>query len=1184
MTAQGAGARTPAVTWRRLRGPGAWFALGAVVIAALATSIGAEIAGRLADHATWNLVVVLACVLLGGAILDTAGRIAWVGVINKAAGRLRHDLLDAVLAQPLQHLTEQAVGEVLDRVDDDTQEVATLLRLQMWQFARTAFSLAPLWVVAGLTWWPAWIIFPLFAGLTYLVTKPLLAPIAELKVVEEAAWTDHAAALEEGVAGRDDARTSLAQPFLISRLTRLSAVVHERVKAVVLVECRLLLRAGAVLHGLLAVIVVVGAALVWSGHESIGSLVTLFLVTTGFVGALSQLSEQMPDLQAGLGAVMRLRQLMAVPSEERGGEPVPEGLLELRFEHLDFSYDEGTFGLRDVTMTLPAGETLALVGRTGSGKSTLASLVSRAVEPPRGTVFLGDADLRDVDLESLRTTVGVVTQRTEILTGTLAQNITLFEDVPRARVEDIIERLGLTAWVASLPEGIDTPLGAGGTALSAGEEQLLSFARLMARDVRVVVLDEATARMDPLTEARVVAAAGELLRGRTGILIAHRLGTISRADRVAVLDGGRLVQEGPRAEVAAVPGRFRDLLVASGASLDEWTSPSTGASRLPLEQIDDAPAAAAATSSSAEESPGVTDAAAERRQVEAPEEPALEPIPSLARGIWHALLVRPRWGLVSWSLFMAFNLAGASGALTGYFWGHTASALTRGETPWGWLAGLVVAVMLGPVFLAAAIRNFPRWWVEVSMRTRLSILIGQSSQRRLKPTPAGEVVGRAMDSNRYAGYADRWIDFVNGLALCVVTALVGGTYLAGLVLLVIMVAAALSAMVGRPIAGRSATIASTSRAQFGRTLVSVLESARTVKLAGRTESVRRHVLSVDADRVAASTREQRIRAVLDAVPQVLVQVGIVLAWAGSLWGWWGLATALLVANVASGFDWFGRVAGAVVTDVPGTRSWQLAASRLAGGGEIVELPPGVDLLTGEAPQPELPPRVPLERMTLEGLGAVHEDGTVGVSDVDLEVRRGELVLLLGRVGSGKSSLLKALAGLLSHTGSLRWNGREVEDAEVFLRPGQIAYVAQTPRVFSGTFADNVMLGHERGFDAPVEDARLGSDVTMAGGAQAIVGHRGVRLSGGQVQRLALARALATEAEVLVADDVSSALDAATELELWDALRQRGVTVVGATSKRSALARADRVVVLDAGRVVDSGPWSTLESRWAHLAG
>ena len=291
-----------------------------------------------------------------------------------------------------------------------------------------------------------------------------------------------------------------------------------------------------------------------------------------------------------------------------------------------------------------------------------------------------------------------------------------------------------------------------------------------------------------------------------------------------------------------------------------------------------------------------------------------------------------------------------------------------------------------------------------------------------------------------------------------------------------------------------------------------------------------------------------------------------------------------MSTAVAGSGWFGTVAGAAVTEAPVARRWLRATSELAGTPDLVALPPGVDVVTGRAPAPEPPPRVPLRRLTLEGLTAVHDDGTVGVADVDLTVEAGELVLLVGRVGAGKSSLLAALAGLVDHEGTVRWNGRDVEDPQLFLRPGQVAYVAQVPRVLSGSFRDNIALDHDRTVDAPTDDARLSEDVAEAGGHGALVGHRGVRLSGGQVQRLALARALATGAELIVADDVSSALDARTEAELWAALARRGTTVVGASSKASALARADRVVVLEEGRVAATGAWRDLAAQWGHLAG
>jgi ABC-type multidrug transport system fused ATPase/permease subunit len=193
--------------------------------------------------------------------------------------------------------------------------------------------------------------------------------------------------------------------------------------------------------------------------------------------------------------------------------------------------------------------------------------------------------------------------------------------------------------------------------------------------------------------------------------------------------------------------------------------------------------------------------------------------------------------------------------------------------------------------------------------------------------------------------------------------------------------------------------------------------------------------------------------------------------------------------------------------------------------------------------------------------------------------------VVGPVGSGKSSLLRALAGIVHHTGHVYWNGQPVTEPELFLRPNQVGYVGQLPRVLSGTVADNIRLGHEVDAADAVSTAQLDHDLSGPGGGLGLlIGHKGTRLSGGQLQRLALARALAPRTELLIADDVSSALDVTTELDLWRALRAHGVTVVGSTSKRAALAQADQVVVLRAGRAVASGTWEELAERWGHLAG
>lgn len=1206
---------------RRLTSASLGLALVGLAVAAVGETLGTVVAGRLAAGPTSGLLTVLTVLLVGAALADTAGRTVFSSLVGRAEARLRADLVDAAWHQPLPVIEEQGVGEVLDRIDDDPYQVSTLLRFQGWQMVRAVVRSTLAWVVAGLTWWPAWIAFPVVAAAVVALAWRRTPLVAAAKVVEEARWSDHAAQLEEAIAGRDDVRTSLGQAHVVRQYARRASAVLDAAEKVCRLTTGVMARTGLVLHALLAALAVASVALVGGGSLGVAQLVTLWLLVTTFVGQLSMVTNHLPEAQEGLGALTRIGALLRAPAEPVGGAVLPAGPAGIELRSLSVGYPGG-FALSGVSLGVPAGTTCAVVGRSGAGKSTLAKVLSRAVEPERGQVLIGGVDVRDLDLEALRERVGVVTQRTELLAATLEENITLFAPVPRADVEAALAALGLRGWAASLPEGLDTRLGVGATTLSAGEEQLVAFARLLVRDVAVVVLDEATARMDPRTEARVERASAALLAGRTGVIIAHRLTTTERAQTVAVLDAGRLVQHGPRADLAATPGPFADLLAAAGGAPGP-SSPTPGSSPLAPGSSPVAPGLSPVAPSGSvimgsstsgrlrsvrqpmitiaeRDGAGIGERIAERVDAAAEamlddpgmlaraarREPAPPPPPqrpSVARGVARLIVAHPRWGLVGALGFLLTTLLGAYGVVANALFGRMVDALRDGEAPW-WLAVALAATLLcSPLALALAFRVYPMWWSALELRLRLGVLRGQTMQHRLVRTPPGEVSARALDSERFLTYTDRWVDVVISLVTVVVTGLVSGSALAVAVVGGVLVVSAVVSTAGAPLAGSSARVAGDQRALFGRSLVSAMDAARTVKLAAATTVVQRHLVDVDAVRMAASVREFRVRSLLDGVPVLMVQVGVVAAWGALLAGVWELPTALLVAGAVSGFGWFGTVAGAVITQAPVARRWLRAATDLSGGEDLVSLPPGVDLRAGTAPAPPLPPRVPLESLELQGFDAVHDDGTVGVVGVDLTVTAGELVLLAGRVGSGKSSLLAAIAGLVDHTGSIRWNGSDVDDAQTFLRPGQVAWVGQVPRVLSGSVADNVALGHDRSIDAALDDARMGADLAASGGHAAVVGHRGVRLSGGQVQRLALARALATGAELLVADDVSSALDARTEVELWEALRARGATVLGSSAKRAALSRADRVVVLDAGRVAEVGPWAELSQRWGHLA-
>ncbi len=235
----------------------------------------------------------------------------------------------------------------------------------------------------------------------------------------------------------------------------------------------------------------------------------------------------------------------------------------MELDGITFGYDDQPT-LKELHLRLKPGEVLGLLGRTGSGKTTLARLLLRFYDPQQGCIRLAGTDIRECKLAELRSKAALVTQNIEILQGSVRDNLTFYDDrITDEAIIGVLRELGLRGWYESLPEGLDTPLASGGGSLSAGEAQLLAFARVFLTDPGVVVLDEASSRLDPLTEHRLEQAVDKLLTNRTCIIIAHRLTTVQRADQIVIMEQGRIVEAGPRTKLASDPeSRFSRMLAA----------------------------------------------------------------------------------------------------------------------------------------------------------------------------------------------------------------------------------------------------------------------------------------------------------------------------------------------------------------------------------------------------------------------------------------------------------------------------------------------------------------------------------------------------------------------------------------------------------------------------------------------
>ncbi|MCM4079706.1 ATP-binding cassette domain-containing protein [Paractinoplanes hotanensis] len=1142
----------------------------ALILLGAAGSAGAlALAGQVLVNRSMPLFTVLAAALVASVLSDVFVGLVTARLTADWAAKVRRGLNRVAFGQDLPTLEKTPVGELLDRIDADVYEVGSQLRGSGVRIAQSVAVALFSIVTAFFVWWPAGIGMVLVSILLYVTMNKPIQRISPLRISEEESWSDLAAVMEESIHGQDDVRTSLAAPYVRRLYAQRAAEVLRRGRLVWRSSARITLGAGAITRTLIAVLVVVGAWALIGGHIDGARLTAVWLLALGFGGTLEHVTRMVPELQNALGAWSRVQMLQDVAQEPTEGVAPVSGDLVLR--NLTFRYSESDSGrppaLRDVNLTFARGRSYALIGRTGSGKSTLAKVLTRAVEVPRGTVFLGGVDLNDMAVEGLRRWTAIVPQRTEILAGTLSENIALFDPELLPKAATALDELGLTAWAASLPEGLDTKLGEGGYKLSAGQEQLVAFARILVRDPQVVILDEATARMDPVTESWVQRATDRLLTGRIGVIVAHRLSSVQRCDEVVVLADGEVLESGPLRESR----RFAELMASSALAVP---AAAGGGTLLVEERERD-------WDTAAQVELGAEALANKLPPVDPPPLPA-EPPTRTMREIVQLTLNDKRYGWGAVSLFVVLVLLGLDGAILPLLWANVVDGLGSPLYPAvGIAVGLIVAIPT--LYYTGA--WFPEWWVRQMLRISLRLVHGQIGPRRVsKHTPA-EVVAQGGDTERVVMLADNLIDNATSLVLIVAMTWASGSIVPALFFLGTMVVSGLAATLFGPRLERAARRTVAARAAFATALVSSLSAARTVKLAGATKPVLAHLARLDGVRSEFQRREIAIQVWARSTPSIASGLLPIAAWGLYLAGSLSAAATLIAVATLGAARWFAWTTASLVSQFPSARVWTRRTVAMTGTSEYSSDVAGVDLSAGTAPAPPSAPRNPLRTLELRHFSAVHENGTVGAQDVDLTVERGQLVLVVGPVGAGKSSLLRALAGIVHHAGELRWNGEPVDEPEVFLRPNQVGYVAQLPRVLSGTVADNIQLGHEVDAADAVSTAQLEHDLAAAGGGlQLLIGHKGTRLSGGQLQRLALARALAPRTELLIADDVSSALDVTTELELWRALRAHGVTVVGSTSKRAALSQADRVVVLIAGKVEDQGSWHELEDRWGHLAG
>ncbi len=524
------------------------------------TILARGLSTTLALYALLLVVVTLADEGVSVATTYLSESVAWT-----ATNQLRTDLLAHCLSLDMGFHKAHTTGEMIERIDGDVDALSNFFSQFIVYLLTNVVLLIGVLIAVYFADWRAGLVLTAFSLTTLLILLRLRRYANPLWVSYRQLVATFYGFLGEHLAATEDMRANGATGYIMQRFYQLLRPL--------LRSNRRARMATSLSSATTLTIFVLGSALMmglgaylWSiGAITLGTVYLFWSYTDLLSQPIQQIRNQLQDLQQAEACIQRIEQLFSTQSAIQESEQAieaPPGPLSVAFCDVAFGYKAAEPVLHEVSCDIAPGRVLGILGRTGSGKTTLARLLFRLYDAQEGEVCLGGSPVKALALRSLRQRIGMVTQDVQLFNAPVRDNLTFFNRaIGDARLLQVIDTVGLSMWYQALPAGLDSIVGADGQGLSAGEAQLLAFARVFLKDPGLVIFDEASSRLDPATERLIERAVSSILINRTGIVIAHRLATIQRADDILILEDGRICEYGTREALAADPqSRFSHLL------------------------------------------------------------------------------------------------------------------------------------------------------------------------------------------------------------------------------------------------------------------------------------------------------------------------------------------------------------------------------------------------------------------------------------------------------------------------------------------------------------------------------------------------------------------------------------------------------------------------------------------------